>query len=294
MPSVGSSWASSVALPPPSRLSSETSVGAAGCTARSKSAVESTGSLARFSGSSGAAWAARNALVASTSAARPSADSAAVTACSSTSSSSWMRAALVGSGTRATVARWPFCSTYLSRRSTKTLSPPVATCSCSQASDSAKRRGAIGSSSYVHAETAPKPKLRPFMGEAEVDRRRNSIEFMLASMASSAKPASTTPLSVASMRSLTASACSVPAATPLRPTPKEACCSESPKPPPMTEAPRRDSSSGFCRAAVAEPSSRSLSTLRAREFLASMGSLLSNHARVTNCVGAVEAVASAG
>jgi hypothetical protein len=36
-------------------------------------------------------------------------------------------------------------------------------------------------------------------------------------------------------------------------------------------------------AVVAEPSSRSLSTLRARDVLPSMGSLFRSHARVTNC-----------
>ena len=50
---VGSSCASSVALPPPSRPSVDSSVGAEGGATRSKSAVESTGSLATACGSSG-------------------------------------------------------------------------------------------------------------------------------------------------------------------------------------------------------------------------------------------------
>ena len=75
----------------------------------------------------------------------------------------------------------------------------------------------------------------------------------------------------------------------MRPTEKEACCSERLKPPPVTDAPSRDSSSGFCKPAVGKPRSKSLSTERAIIVFGSRGAELISHATVTNWVGAAAA-----
>mmetsp|Transcript_19402 Transcript_19402/g.57492 ORF Transcript_19402/g.57492 Transcript_19402/m.57492 type:complete len:359 (+) Transcript_19402:1353-2429(+) len=292
-PSVGSSWVRRVARPPPATATSSTSIGMDFVDAV-KSDVDRVGSLARSAGSSRAACAARSARVSSSSALSSPALSRSRTALSSCSSAACSQPPSCGSGTRESVQRWRFSSTDSRRSSTKTAPPLRATSSLSEASASSKRRGSIGSRPYTHSERAPIMKERPFIGEADAARSRNSIVFIDASTADCSKPLSAIESSVSRMRADTRPFASSPGATPLRPTEKAACCSDAPYPPPTTAEPSLEASSGCCSAALGLPRSKSLSTPQASFLDGSSGLGGKSHPRVTNCVGAAAAAASTG
>mmetsp|Transcript_15373 Transcript_15373/g.51886 ORF Transcript_15373/g.51886 Transcript_15373/m.51886 type:complete len:322 (-) Transcript_15373:865-1830(-) len=256
MPAVGSACVSTRtrAAPGATPPSSRTSHGMGGEHAGDRSSRRRVGRVAFTSGGSVARCAASRASVcariSATRAARASASSgnadarAASSASSRAASASWPSL-----GESCTVTRWPLSSRYLRTRPSKT-GAPEATRARSSESASSKRQPPMGSRPWVHSPHALRASESPRRSEAPNSRRRNSMVFTAASMASASKPPSppssaglARPSSVDKMRPSTAALAPGVALTPFRPTEKVACLRESPRPPPMTAVPRPDSRS---------------------------------------------------